>query len=379
MKSWIKNLCGILILICFSGCEIPILTRSTVTPLGDHMSISYGSIIYSLPQTTFHIEVTAKKTVYKQGPYFRYAEKYLGITEKFPESSVKWTINHINISSYEEIDPDHYYVIESDGFFETNALAMTKAGLILTPNPEIYNKQSTLNGLVSERPTRLYFTDLSVKGNLKEKVQPVSDVLQTDTALFLQIPVFMKKEKIPKTTDEKAREVADFINNLKTRRLELLGDPYDINLDGGGFEYIIEEMKRLEKKYTALFIGITYSEVYKASFGHTPDENIPGKPEVLFRFSDNMGILPVTDLTGRPVVLEFNSEKKTVALSPIIIEPFVLQNEKKPPSVPLYYRIPDVVEVRVVDGRNMLGHKKALVYQFGKVVNLPSNFLIRDE
>jgi hypothetical protein len=379
MKSWIRTLCVIFILTFFSGCEIPILTHSTVVPLGDRSGISSGSIIYSLPQTTFHIEVTAKKTVYKQGPYFRYAEKYLGIKEKFPESSVKWTINDINISSYEEIDPDHYYVIESDGFFETNALAMTKAGLILTPNPEIYNKQSTLIGLVSERPARLYFTDLSIKGNLKEKVQPVSDILQTDTALFLQVPVFMKKEKIPKTTEEKAREVADFINNLKTRRLELLGDPYDISLDGGGFEFIIEEMKRLEKKYTALFTGISYSEVYKASFGHTPDENIPGKPEVLFRFSDNKGILPATDLTGRPVVLEFNSEKKTAVLAPLIIEPFVSQDEEKNPSVPLYYRIPDVVEVRVVDGRNILGNKKALVYQFGKVVNLPSSFLIREK
>jgi len=379
MKSWIKTLYVIFILIFFSKCETPILTRSTVTPLGDHMIISQGSIIYSLPQTTFHIEVIAKKTIYKQGPYFRYAEKYLGIKEKFPESSVKWTINNIKISSYEEIDPDHYYVIESDGFFETNALAMTKAGLILTPNPEIYNKQSTLNGLVSERPVRLYFTDLSVKGNLKEKAQPVSDILQTDTALFLQVPVFTKKEKVPKTIEEKAREVADFINDLKTRRLELLGDPYDIYLDGGGFEYIIEEMKRLEKKYTALFTGISYSEVYKASFGHTPDESIPGKPEVLFRFSDNMGILPATDLTGRPVVLEFKSGKKTAALSPLIIEPFVMQDEEKPPSVPLYYRIPDVVEITVVDGRNILGHKKSLVYQFGKVVNLPSNFLIREK
>ena len=379
MKSCIKTLCVIFILTFFSGCEIPILTHSTVTPLGDHISISSGSIIYSLPQTTFHIEVIARKTVYKKGPYYRYAEKYLGITEIIPESSVKWTINDINISSYEEIDPDHYYVIESDGFLETNALAMTKAGLILTPNPEIYNKQPTLEGLVSERPARIYFTDLSIKGNLKEEFNRVSDVMETDTALFLQVPVFMKKEKIPKTTEEKAMEMANFINDLKNRRLEILGDPYDIYLDGGGFEYIIEEMKTLENKYTALFTGLSYSEVYKASFGHTPDENIPGKPEVLFRFSDFKGVLPATDLTGRPVVLEFISEKKTAAIAPLVIEPFVLQDEEKPPSVPLYYRIPDVVEVKVVDGRNILGHKKALVYQFGKVVNLPSNFLIREK
>lgn len=355
------------------------LTHSTVTPLGDRQSISAASIIYSLPQTTFHIEVTAKKTVYKQGPYHRYAEKYLGISEKFPESSVKWTINDVKISSYEGIDPDRYYVIKSDGYFETNALAMTKVGLILIPDPEIYKSKPTLTGMVNERPERIYFTDLSIKGNLKEEITYASDVLQTDTALFIQVPVFMKKEKIPKTTEEKAREVADFITKLKNKRLELLGEPYDIYIDGGGFEYIIEEMKSLEKKYTALFTGITYSEVYKASFGYTPGEEMSGKPEVLFRFSEDNGILPSTDLTGRPVVLEFISERKTAALAPVIIEPFVPQSEEMNSSVPLYYRIPDVVEARVLDGRKMLAHKKALVYQFGKVVNLPSNFLIRQE
>lgn len=377
MKSWINTLYIIFLLFFFSGCETPILTRSTVTPIGDHVNIPTGSIVYSLPQTTFYIEVTAKKTIYKQGPYHRYAERYLGVKEKFPESSVKWSIDSINISFYEEIDPDHYYIIESEGAFETNALAMTKAGLILTPNPETYNKRPTLTGRVSEPSELMFFTDLSIKGNMKSTIVQSSDISETDTALFITQPVFVKEEKIPKTTEEKAKEVADFLNNLKSQRLELLGEPYDIYLDGDGFKYVIEEMKKLEKKYAELFTGLSYSEVYKASFEFTPDENISGKPEVLFRFSDDKGILPDTDLTGRPVVISFSSEKKTAVLSPMELEPFVLPDEEKKPSVPLYYRIPDVVEAKVIDGRNTLGHKKALVYQFGKIVQIPSNFLIK--
>ena len=38
----------------------------------------YG-LIYSLPQTHLDIEVVATKTTRKAGPYYQYAEKYLGI------------------------------------------------------------------------------------------------------------------------------------------------------------------------------------------------------------------------------------------------------------------------------------------------------------
>ena len=42
----------------------------------------------------------------------------------------------------------------------------------------------------------------------------------------------------------------------------------------------------------------------------------------------------------------------------------------------LYYRVPDVADVRIVYGDETLCNARRLVYQFGTVVTLPSNFII---
>ena len=42
----------------------------------------------------------------------------------------------------------------------------------------------------------------------------------------------------------------------------------------------------------------------------------------------------------------------------------------------LYYRVPDVVEARVITGDDILCTARMLIYQFGNTVTLPSNFII---
>ena len=46
----------------------------------------YG-LIYSLPKTHVNIEVEAVRTVKKAGPYYRYAEKYLGVKNPITETA----------------------------------------------------------------------------------------------------------------------------------------------------------------------------------------------------------------------------------------------------------------------------------------------------
>ena len=42
----------------------------------------------------------------------------------------------------------------------------------------------------------------------------------------------------------------------------------------------------------------------------------------------------------------------------------------------LYYRVPDVVDVRISSGDEILCTARKLIYQFGTTVALPSNFII---
>ena len=58
----------------------------------------YG-LIYSLPQTHLDIEVVATKTTRKAGPYYQYAEKYLGIPEPITRRNIKRNTIRITIRS----------------------------------------------------------------------------------------------------------------------------------------------------------------------------------------------------------------------------------------------------------------------------------------
>jgi hypothetical protein len=42
----------------------------------------------------------------------------------------------------------------------------------------------------------------------------------------------------------------------------------------------------------------------------------------------------------------------------------------------IFYRIPEVVDVRITDGKRNLGGKRQLIYQFGRKVALPANYIL---
>ncbi|UCG28956.1 MAG: DUF4831 family protein, partial [Bacteroidales bacterium] len=67
--------------------------------LAESDQISGNSLVYALPRTMLYFEVTVKKTTYKHGPYYRYAEKYIGITDASDDDWEEWTIDDIRIDA----------------------------------------------------------------------------------------------------------------------------------------------------------------------------------------------------------------------------------------------------------------------------------------
>ena len=65
----------------------------------------YG-LIYSLPKTHVNIEVEAVRTVKKAGPYYRYAEKYLGVKNPITEDSQTWAVKDVQMSAFGVPDKD---------------------------------------------------------------------------------------------------------------------------------------------------------------------------------------------------------------------------------------------------------------------------------
>ena len=89
-------------------------------------------------RTVFTVAVEMERTIEKPGPYAKYADDLLGLTDVIKNENESWSIESVDVKSHDEIDPSEYYVISSTSLFQTNVLALKKEGLILDLNPSAF-------------------------------------------------------------------------------------------------------------------------------------------------------------------------------------------------------------------------------------------------
>ncbi len=358
-------------LLLLAGCSV-VEYYQRGRALAESDQITTNSLIYALPRTALTFDVTVRKTMFRHGPYYKYAEKYMGITEVSNEDWVEWTISDIKISGEEEIDPEQYYMLESNGPLEVNALALSKSGLIITPDPAAYKEKPVIQSVVSEIPEQPFHTDLSVKRNISFVYDTNYRFIETDTG-FVQVPYLYERE-VQLTLEEQAEEAANFIIKIRKRRFKLMSGQYDVFPEGIALQYAVENLTVLEKEYVALFIGKYKDEDYHLSFRHTPGKDPVDLPHLLFRFSKEAGVVPVNDLTGNPVMLEIMQQGTTTIIDDLTYTPL---EEGEEDNKALFYRIPQVATIRVIDEQQVLAEKDLLIYQFGPTVRLPVNFMLK--
>ena len=176
---------------------------------------------------------------------------------------------------------------------------------------------------------------------------------------------------VTKSLEEKAQEAAHTITKLRKRRFKSLANAYETQLpDGKAYELMVKELGKLEKEYVSLFVGKSYKKSFDYSFDFIPGENsVSG--EVVFRFSDTKGVLPKSDLSGKPVVIDLDKLNDLAAA----------QNKLKTSANPaagqdgVYYRIPGKAEIKILNGLNLMAITRATIAQFGTVAPLPEDYL----
>ncbi len=355
----------ILITSCSSGKKLADQNH-TVMPLSKAGPITEGSIVYGLPRTVFTVNLEVERTIEKPGPYARYAGDLLGLSDVIQDESEFWSIRRITLKSSQEIDPSEYYVIKSTSLFESNALALKKEGLILDLNPQMFYSADNHNANGGDKSLSGTF-DLGSDEYFQ---------LQRDTA-YRRVSVDSTFIRIPYIVEKKRRLALDQLAEKAARRLMEMRDGKHLILTGEANVFpqsdaAIQEMNRMEKEYTELFTGKTWTEFRTFTWHFIPAKEMEGKPVELFYFSELTG--PDSEMKGgKPVTVELTGEKKTKELV-FVNEP---QSDKElPVPTGLYYRVPDVVNVKISMGSESIFNSRRLIYQFGKVVQLPANLVI---
>jgi hypothetical protein len=354
-----RNFIFLLVLVCLTSVEIFAGIPQSDRRRGsdDQPIIAYEpeGIVYSLPRTGFVVEIKASKTVYVPGPYAQYAKKYLGIENAVEKTKVNWRMTGVNVERFFEADPDAMFkamdtIASRVSLIPGGVISGINTGPGGYPDPVIGN-----DFIISNDALEYVFTDLSSDDFYYILVDG-----ETGDEIFEQ-----------KTLEEKAREAADYIIRLRKKRSYAILDPSDvIPEDGKGYEVFVNEAKRLDEKYMELFTGKRIDSEHIFNFVFVPgNENV--RNEVLFRFSDERGILPKSDMSGRPVFISLTKEQQAFDKA----KRFKESENPDAAKSNVFYRVPVSASIAITEGVNAIYTGKSIVAQFGIVAPLPEKFL----
>lgn len=358
----------------FWGCNASkrIDYRTTAVHTPDISRPEKYTLAYSLPKTTLNVSVEAARIVTRRGPYYQYAERFLGITGVPDRDNTEWRIDNVQIGSFQEADPDHYFVLRTNDRHVTNFFMLSEEGFILPVNRAALPETPGWTEQSGHDPEEAVYTDMSIKPWVVEETRTIMRMVRQDTA-FVNVPV-MQRQSVTRSIEAKAAEVADLIFEIRSNRFKLLSGDLDLFPDGKAIEAIIREFARLEEEYLSLFTGKKYETRLTFMFEYSPETHAPGngaERHILFRFSDSQGILQPGNVSGRPFLLELNNEMKTSQLGVISHVPASGRSD----TGSLFYRIPDVATVKITDGNRTVASRRLPVNQYGVIVAIPADFL----
>ncbi|MDR1859977.1 MAG: DUF4831 family protein [Bacteroidales bacterium] len=311
------------------------------------------SVVYSLPRTGIRIHVKATHEKFYAGPYQPYADMMLGIKNTLAADRDNWTIDAVRIETFCEPDPEQVRKAKGTGVM----VALTPLGTLAGVNVPA----SIAAGSMPVAPVTT--SNFPSTAALPEIPFPdLSDnpfVARPDSGASTRLTV--------KSAEQKAMDAAEAIIKLRQRRFDALTNYSDETLpDGRAYETLAAELGKLEAAYLSLFIGKTVREQHEYSFDWVPGSQ--PATYVAFRFNETKGILPASDVSGRPINIEMAKIENLAAAQ-------AKMSDVQTNNSGVFYRIPGVAEIRVLNGVTLMAAARSEIAQFGTVVALPDELL----
>lgn len=344
-------------------------------------TVKDNPIIYSLPKTALTVKVTAVNELSVRGPYYQFAQKYIGTDDIITSNSSVWKLGNIEISSYPVFDSSRTFVVESN---YPCAMNFSPEGFLESVNtkPDFqernYRDGDTHSNISSEDfSSRRKFQDMNV--NRYETVfDTVLHVVDADS-IFTAVPS-AKKNLIRKSLEEQAQELANEIFLLRDDRNALLKGEGDGNSSPSGeaLRYMVEQLNKLEESYMSMFVGIKIKTEKTYIFEYIPSKGVA--QDVLFKFSPEYGIVPKESAKGNPIMVEVNDLNDNMVISKYDATQKNLRQRGGATSeaTGFAYLTNAYATVRIMQNNNALSEKTLNINQLGTVKHLSSQLMQSD-
>jgi Domain of unknown function (DUF4831) len=356
----------IAVAVLMAGCAAPTEMQLRVTPLGEEVQESTEQGIYVLPQTVLKVEITYSEVKSVPGPFLEYAEKYLGIREVIRHNSSQWQIQDLKVSPHQEIDPQMAFQLHLlEGELNVAGMnAQLQKGVIMDGTAQVQEAIMSPAMGVSVSKDYVQYLDLGIESNFQDRIETMYKTIVTDTS-FVEVPVNRTITE-QKSISKKAEEAAEFLLELRTRRFELLTGEYEGYPEGEAMKSTLDKLDELEASYLSLFTGKTLRRQETRSWFIVPESGSESSSYSLGVFSEQLGFVPQEMMEGTLLRIVINPMGKTRNL-----EAYYLGKFSKSLDNVFYYRVPDLVKMKLMLGKTELAQQRISVYQAGALVASP--------
>ena len=267
------------------------------------------------PKTKLTFEVSAQLEQFYAGPYARYAQKYLGVEAKEEDSS-KATLTSVVMKYGSDTEASGTSVWSKPGFAQSG------------------------------------FESRGVNANYTSEAATLFSAGAASRIVSQSVTV-------EKTPEQKAREAADMVFLLRRNRIQIITGDTDATYSGEAMKAAIDELAALEQEYLSLFLGYTITQEQKVTFELSPSSDAKDQIYVIFRLSDQEGLLPAEEIGGKPYYLDIAPQE--IAGAPAA-DPRAASRAKAVQTV----RIPAICDLKVSDGVKTFLQSRIPVYQLGE-------------
>ncbi len=290
----------------------------------------YG-VTYLLPRTEIAIQVRAIQQTYTPGEFCKYAERYLHLTGISAEAATQWSIDQVETQVMGVPDKEQVYFVKLKDKSVAPLMELTTDGIVRSINLPFSGTKPATDKPVTEAPAQ-----------------------EIDPRQFLTEEILMAS-----STAKRAELVAKEIYAIRESRNALLrGEADNMPQDGTQLKLMLDQLNLQEQAMTEMFAGKVRKEHRSITLHITPKEM---KDEVVFRFSQKLGVVAADDLAGEPAYLTITDLK-----TPTLPESTPEEEAKKKVDG-IAYNLPGRAQIRLTFGGKELYQKEMPVTQFGTV------------
>lgn len=320
-----------LLLACMAFISSSSFAQTEVTPYTPGATVE--GVTYFLPKTALRFVVTAQKKVFTPGDLCEYANMYLRLPNVQQEKQVQWNIQKVEMMSYGVADTDKAYSIALNKRTVAPLVCLSRDGILLS----IHTEQAETS--LPEPPQG---KDAPQRVNARDYMN--QDILSAGS-----------NAKIAELTAEKIYELRESYDAL------IKGEADNTPKDGAQLKLMLDQLKQQETALTSLFKGNTDESTEVFVIDVTPTEC--NEKMILFRFSQQLGVVDNDDLAGEPVYLSL----KNLHTIPAEVEDEKAAKKKSKMEQGVYYNVPERVAIKLFTARQELCKGECSMGQFGKV------------